>query len=116
MIGVGIAFGFVSIVAVFLLIPAYALLAIPGAVAAVIPGGIAYGITTLFSQGALPWIIGGLVALPFLLVVVFSPIAQLSGMFAVFTSNVWTLMFRQMKANTTPPPALEIPELPQADL
>jgi hypothetical protein len=114
MIGVGIGFGFVSMIAVLLLIPAYLILALPGALVAAVPGGIAYGITTIFSSGVLPWIVGGLAALPFFIMVVFSPVSLLGGLYAVFGSNVWTLIFRQLKmAEATLPSMLPIPQVPQ---
>jgi hypothetical protein len=112
MIGVGIAVGIALTFAAFLLIPAYAILAIPGLIVAAIPGGIVYVITSIFSSGALPWILGGLVALPFFVTIVFSPASLLSGAYAVYTSNVWTLTFRSIKGMETPPPAvLPIPQL-----
>ncbi len=113
LIGVGIAFGFAMVIAFFLLIPAYAVLALPGAIAAAIPGGIAYGISLIFSQGLTPWIIGGLAAFPVFMLVVFLPLSFLQGMLAIFSSSVWTLTFRQMKAMSMPLP-VEPPVLPEA--
>lgn len=108
LLGIGIGLGFVMILVVFLLIPAYAVMAIPGAVVAAIPGAIAYAITTIFNANVWPWIIGGLVALPIFFAFIFSPLTFVGGWVSIFTSNVWTLAFRQIKASTTPPPALPV--------
>lgn len=105
--GVGIAFGIAAMIAMFLLIPAYAVLAIPGAIVAAIPAGIGYGITSLFSTETLPWIVAGLVAIPFLFTIMFAPLTLLGGMYTVYTMNIWTLMFRQFKAAETPPAVVD---------
>lgn len=102
--GLGIAFGIIALIAFFLFIPAYAILALPGAIVAVIPGGLAYFITSLFSAEVLPWIVAAAVGLPFFLMVVFAPITLLGGLYSLFTHNVWTLMYRQFKTSPTPPP------------
>ena len=113
LIGVGMAFGFAMILAAFLLIPAYALMAVPGALVAAIPGGLAFWLTTLFAgPPALAVIVALLVAIPILIAIAMSPLSFLSGMFAVFTSAVWTLAFRQMKVAMLPLPV--IPDLPPA--
>lgn len=109
--GVGIAFGFAMMLAVFLLIPAYAVLTIPGAIVAAIPAGIAYFITRLFAAGILAWIVAVAVAVPLFIFVAFSPLSFLGGMFAVFKSNVWTLTYRQLKSASTPP-ALPVEQVP----
>ncbi len=114
MVGIGIGVGFAMILVALVLVPAYAVMVIPGTVAAAIPGAIAYAITTLFSAQVWPWIVGGLVALPVFLMVVFSPLSFVSGWVTIFSSNVWTLAFRQMKAITEVPPVLPVEEAPQA--
>ncbi len=110
LLGIGIGLGIVMILVAILLVPAYAVMAIPGAIVSAIPGAIAYAITTLFNANVWPWIVGGLVALPIFLVFVFSPLTFVGGWVAIFNSNVWTLAFRQIKAITTPPPALPVME------
>ena len=107
MLGIGIGFGFVMIFAAILLVPAYAVMALPGAVVGVIPGLIGFGITSAFSSGVLPWIVGGISALPFFFTVMFAPLTFVLGMYVLFQSSVWTLTYRQFKAMATPPPALE---------
>lgn len=110
LLGIGIGLGFVMMLVFFLLIPAYAIMAIPGAIVAILPGAAAYGITTIFNANVWPWVIGGLVALPIFFAIVFSPLTFVGGWISVFTSNVWTLAFKQVKALSTPPPAFPVSE------
>lgn len=112
LIGVGIAAGIALMIAAIILLPAYAIMAIPGAVVAAIPGAIGYGITSLINPQIWPWVIGGLLALPFFFAIVFSPITFVSGWVSLFTSNVWTLTFRQLKALSATPPAIFPQQIP----
>jgi hypothetical protein len=97
LLGIGIGFGFAAMIVFFILIPAYAVMSIPGAVLAAIPGAIGFGITSIFTNGWLPWLVAALVALPVFLTVVFSPLSFVSGLYVIFDSNVWTLTYRQFK-------------------
>lgn len=113
--GLGIAFGFGAIIAFFLLIPAYAVMAIPGAVVAALPGGLAYLLANISLPAAVAVAVGLLVAIPIFFIITFTPLSFLSGMFAVFTSNMWTLAFRTLTPFGSPlpvsgdvPPALPI--------
>jgi hypothetical protein len=120
-IGLGIAFGIALMITFFLLIPAYAIMALPGALVAALPGALAYVLADLSLPMAVAIAVGVLVAMPFFFAVVFSPLSFLGGMFAVFLSNIWTLAFRTLKPQGTPPPVDgEIPpaltfEAPQAE-
>ncbi len=110
--GLGIAFGFAAMLAFFLLIPAYAVLAVPGALVAALPGGLAYLLASLSVPAAVAVSIAVLVALPFFVAVIFLPVSFLAGMFGVYTSNIWTLAFRTLHPIGTPPPVSG--ELPPA--
>jgi hypothetical protein len=115
MIGIGIAFGFAMILVAIILVPAYAVLLIPGAIAAAVPGAIGYAITSLFAGPVLPWIIGAFLAIPVLFMVVFSPLMLVSGAYTVFSSNVWTLLYRDKIAEGSVPPVPQLetpPSLP----
>ncbi|NMC35131.1 MAG: hypothetical protein GYA36_22130 [Veillonellaceae bacterium] len=111
LIGVGIAFGFALMLAAILLIPAYIVLAIPGAIAAAVPGALGYMVTSLFAGEVLPWIIAAVLAIPVFFLVAFSPLTLISGVYTVFTSNVWTLLYRDKVAEAVVPPVLpgEVP-------
>ena len=68
---------------------------------AAIPGGIAFGISSIFASGPLVWIIAALVALPFFFTLLFSPLILFSGWAQVYGSSIWTLAYREMKALET---------------
>lgn len=112
LIGVGIAFGFALMLAAILLIPAYIMLAIPGAIAAAVPGALGYMVTSVFAGEVLPWIIAAVLAIPVFFLVAFSPLTLISGVYTVFTSNVWTLLYRDKVAESVQPLVLETPVLP----
>ena len=69
-----------------------------GALVAAIPGLLLVGLFSLFLNGYLPWIAGGLFVLPLFFLVAFSPWILLSAWEKVFTSTVWTLTYREIKA------------------
>ena len=98
MIGLGIAWAIVSIVAFIVTIPLLVVTGVVGALVALIPGLIAGGLTSLFAGGWAPWVAGGLFALPLFLVIAFSPWLLLGSWQTVFTSTVWTLVYRELKA------------------
>ena len=98
MIGLGIVWMIVSVIAFVLTIPVVAVTAVAGALVAVIPALLAGGLTSLFLNGWLPWIVGALFALPLFFTIAFSPWLLLQGWQTVFTSTVWTLVYRELKA------------------
>ena len=102
MLGLGIAFGIATVFALIVLIPAFAIMTIPGAVVAAIPGAIAFGITSIFGSSFWPWIIGGMVFLPFFFMVTFSPATLLGGIYSIFSSSIWTQTYREMKGVVPP--------------
>lgn len=113
LLGVDIGVGMAMILVVLLLIPVYVVMAIPGAIVAAIPGAIAFGITSIFTSPVLPWIIGGVVALPFLILIIFSPLVLINGLVQLFKSNNWTLAYRQFTASEIEAPA-DSEEIPPA--
>ena len=109
MLGIGIGFGIVMLIVFFLLIPAYLVLILPASIVAGIPGLIAFGITSIFASGPLAWILGILVAVPFFFLIVFSPLALVHGWYLIYSSNVWTLTYREMKALESVAPEVDRP-------
>lgn len=107
MIGLGLVFGLLATVLFFVLIPAYLILLVPAGIVAALPGLLAYGISSLFTSGPLLWIITILAALPFFFIVLFSPLIFVSGLYKIFESSTWTLVYREIKA-------LSEPALPEA--
>lgn len=98
MIGLGIAFGVVSLVAFFLLIPVMIFTALGGVVVGGIPALIATAISSIFLGGWLPWVVGALLGAPLFLLVTFLPLMLWTGFSLVFTSSVWTLVYRELAA------------------
>ena len=98
MIGLGIAWAIVSIIAVIITIPVVIVTGIIGAIVSAIPALLLVGVFSLFLGGPLPWIIGILFVLPLFFVIAFSPWILLGSWQTVFTSSVWTLTYREIKA------------------
>jgi hypothetical protein len=98
MLGVGIGFGILGMILFFLLIPAYIILLLPAAIVAAIPGAIAFGIASLFGGGPVSWIVAALVAAPFFLLVTLAPLTLISGLYKIYSTNIWTLTYREIKA------------------
>jgi len=108
MIGLGIAWAIVSIIAVIITIPLVIVTGIIGAVVAAIPALLLVGIFSLFLGGPLPWIAAGLFVLPLFFLIAFSPWLLLGSWQTVFTSTVWTLTYREIKALPAIAPQTEV--------
>ncbi len=98
MIGVGIASAIASFIAVIISLPLIAITVVAGAVVAAVPGLLLVGFFSLFLSGYLPWIAGALFIMPLFFIVGFSPWILLSSWSLTFTSIVWTLVYRELKA------------------
>lgn len=114
-----ILFG-ISLVFTLLMIPVVILLLLAGGVVGGIPALLAGGITSLFTEGATPAVVGVLIGLPILLAVLSVPLLIIGGLFETFKSSVWTLTFRELLAleSVQPPaapaaPVAAPPETPQ---
>jgi hypothetical protein len=108
MIGLGIAWILVSIIAVILTIPVVLLTSVIGAVVAAIPGLLLVGFFSLFLSGYLPWIVGGIFVLPLFFVIAFSPWVLLTAWQQIYVSTVWTLTYREIKVLPAQLPETEI--------
>jgi hypothetical protein len=109
MLGIGIGMGILGFILFFLLIPVYLILLIPAILVAALPALIGFGIAALFAPAPLAGVIGILLGLPFFFVVLFAPLFFVSGWYQIFSSSVWTLAYREMKALNGGQP---VPELP----
>lgn len=98
MIGLAIAWAFVSIIAIIVTLPVVVVTGAVGLIVAAIPALLAGGLTSVFLQGWLPWLVGVIFALPLFFVIAFSPWLLLGSWQTVFTSTVWTLVYRELKA------------------
>ena len=111
----GIAFGMALMIVMVVLVPAFAVMTLPGALVAAIPSAIAYGISSIFTIKWAAWIIAGLVFMPFFFMVVFSPATFVNGWFTLFSSSMWTQTYREMKYGVATPPAKpNVPAAPMA--
>ena len=63
---------------------------------------LAGGLTGLAFEGAMPWIVAGLVGIPIFFLVLVAPLSFLSGLFEVFMSSTWTLTYRELRAKAVP--------------
>ncbi len=98
MIGLGIAWIIASILAFIVTIPVVIITAILAAIIAAIPALLLVGFFSLFLTGPLPWIAAGLFVLPLFFIIAFSPWLLLGSWQTVYTSTVWTLTYREIKA------------------
>jgi hypothetical protein len=98
MIGLGIVWAIVSLIAFVLTLPVVVVTGVVGALVAVIPVLLAGGLTSIFLHGWLPWIVGALFVLPLFFTITFSPWLLLGSWQTVFASTVWTLVYRELKA------------------
>ena len=100
----------------------YAILTIPVgllllAIGALLGGGVGLSVGALmraFTSGTVPWIAGGLVGLPIVMLVIGLPMLFLSGLKETYVSTVWTLTYRELRSGETLK-GTEIPDLPELD-
>lgn len=98
MIGLGIAWIFVSLVAIIVTLPVVLITGIIALVVTAIPLLLLVGMFSLFLTGPLPWIAAILFVLPVFVLIAFSPWLLLGSWQSVYTSTVWTLTYREIKA------------------
>ena len=98
MIGLGIAWIVVSIIAIIVTIPIVILTGIAATLVAAIPYLLLVGLFSLFLGGPLPWIAAALFILPLFFLIAFSPWLLLGSWQSIYTSTVWTLTYREIKA------------------
>ena len=98
MIGLGILWLPASIIAMIITIPVVIITTLIAAIIVAIPGLLLFGIFSLFLGGQLPWIAAALFVLPLFFVIALSPWFLLGSWQTVFTSSVWTLTYREIKA------------------
>jgi hypothetical protein len=108
MLGLGIAWAIVFIIAVIITIPIVIVTGMIGAVVVAIPALLLVGLFSLFLGGPLPWVTGVLFVLPLFFVIAFSPWILLGSWQSIFVSSVWTLTYREIKALPALPAETEI--------
>ncbi len=111
MIGLGIVWMVASVILIILSIPIVLVTAVIAALVAALPYLLLVGIFSTFLGSFLPWIAAGLFIAPLFFTLAFSPWVLLGSWQAVYTSTVWTLTYREIKAL----PALETAVPPQVE-
>ena len=98
MIGLGIVWAFASIILFIVTIPLVVVTTVVAALIIAVPLLLLVGIFSTFLGSWLPWIAGGLFVAPLFFTLAFSPWLLLGSWQAVYTSTVWTLTYREIKA------------------
>jgi hypothetical protein len=98
MIGVQIGWTIALISITIVLLPAIILLIVVAAVLGGLPGLLVFGLTNLFFDGVVPWILAAMVGIPIFALVVAVPWLFLGGLMEVFKSSTWTLTYRELRA------------------
>lgn len=96
MIGIGIVFTFFFLAALIVLVPVDLLFVVLGGLISAVPGVIAGYVTSAFASGAVPYIVGSLIAVPLFALIVAIPFAFVGGWLHIFRSSTWTLTYRSM--------------------
>jgi hypothetical protein len=98
MIGLGIVWMVASVILIIVTIPVVIVTAVIAALVSALPYLLFAGIFSTFLTGWLPWIAGGLFVAPLFFTIAFSPWVLLGSWQQVYTSTVWTLTYREIKA------------------
>jgi len=98
MIGLGIVWAVVSVILVIVSIPLVIVTAVIALLVVALPFLLFAGIFSTFLTGWLSWIAGALFVAPLFFTLAFSPWVLLGSWQAVYTSTVWTLTYREIKA------------------
>jgi hypothetical protein len=98
MIGLGIVWAVASIILIIVSIPIVIVTAVIALLVAALPFLLFVGIFSTFLTGWLPWVAGGIFVAPLFFTLAFSPWLLLGSWQAVYTSTVWTLTYREIKA------------------
>jgi hypothetical protein len=94
-----------SILLIIISIPVVIVTVVIAILVVAVPFLLLVGIFSTFLGGFLPWIAGGLFMAPLFFTLAFSPWLLLGSWQSVYTSTVWTLTYREIKAL----PALGLP-------
>ncbi len=113
MVGVRIGWALVMIASLIVLFPVILLLIVVGGVVGGLPALLVGGLTSLFVQGPVPWIVGAVVGIPIFALVTSSPWVFASGLMKVFKSSTWTLTYRELRALEAVETEPEVKGLPE---
>jgi len=109
--GSRVAWLILAVILTVLLAPLILVGIVVGALLGMVPALITLGIASFYLQGVTPWVLAGLAALPFFIIVAFSPVIFIGGLVRIFLSNLWTLTCLELpslaEAQTEPAPSTE---------
>jgi len=108
MIGLRIVWAVAYVILLVITSPVVIVTAVIAALVVALPLLLFVGIFSTFLGGILPWIAGGLFVAPLFFPLAFSPWILVSSWQQVFTSTVWTLTYREIKALPTLESELDI--------
>jgi len=91
-----------SVLIVILLAPVLLLTIMAGAVLGGVPAALVGVVSSLFTSGATPWIMGALAGLPIFVPVMLSPMLFVTGLAKIYMSSIWTLAYRDLRAMESP--------------
>jgi len=112
MIGLGIVWVIASFIIVLISLPLILVTIILAILIVAIPVLLLVGLFNLFIGNVMAWVLGIVFVLPLFFVLAFSPWVLVGAWQAVFTSTVWTLVYREVKAQ--PGGKVEVEEVPAA--
>lgn len=98
LLGINLALILLTIPGLIIIIPITLIFLAVGVIIGAIPALITGGIMALFLNGAAPWIMGGLIGLPIVIIFVSLPFAFIRGLIETFFSSAWTLTYREFKS------------------
>jgi hypothetical protein len=98
MIGIRIGWAIALILITIALLPVILLLIIVGGIVGGLPALIVWGLTSIFFEGAVPWVLAAVIGIPIFILIVTVPWVFLGGLMEVFKSSVWTLTYRELCA------------------
>jgi hypothetical protein len=107
MIGLGIVWAIASIILAIITLPVVLVTLIVAVLITAIPALLLVGLFSLFLGNVLAWVLGILFVLPLFFTLAFSPWLLLGSWQTVFTSTVWTLTYREIKALPAAVPTVE---------
>ena len=109
MIGLGIVWAIGSIILMIVSLPVVAITFLIAVLIAAIPVLLLVGFFSLFLSNVLAWVLGIIFVLPLFFTIAFFPWLVLGSWQSVFTSTVWTLTYREIKALPAAPALVEVP-------
>jgi hypothetical protein len=108
MIGLGIVWAVASVILFIVTIPVVIVTAVIALLVVALPFLLLAGLFSTFLGGFLPWIAAGLFVAPLFFPIAFLPWVLLGSWQQVYTSSVWTLTYREIKALPAIAPQEEI--------